>query len=471
MPSSTILAELTRPNPKIDASCTSEGTNTISGAWTHVTSWVEWTEFEHGTLRSMFKDVVEAEWKDPVRPDEGSSFDREIWDEDTLEHLLSKEMLPPVNDAFRQATRVLKCPKVHLGRAGRCSNDPSSDSRLRPDWALCSRKSMQGTGKYTNLLPGDTKLAKKWSPTFYESPQRHKSWVEPVRQIQTYSHVLNVRYGWLITEECLVVMRFCREHIEPGLASERSRRAGLQESYTVNYGHRRVTSGGTDLSTSMGAMSISDPLYQSSAYSEDYASIEFQPPRYKIIPWSNHGKSCLTIRLGLFYLNLLAACGTSSMEFYYPEFDSWHPLNNGYEHNSTGKFVKKLPSKAAIDNPNPSLEEVEAEQTSEIKKSDKSDEDTIWIMVNNVPYLKRSSVMQLHFHEKNQQYYYHIGDNKFDFVTSNVPVFDEVASEWGYFEGRNWTLGAARDEMDSKGKGKGKVNETTGEGSKRQRRR
>ena len=375
MPTSTILAELTRPNPEIDASRTSEGTNTISGAWTHVQSWQEWTEFKAGTLHSMFKDVVEADWKDPERPNEGSSFDREIWDEDSLEHLLSKEVFPPVNAAFRQAARILKCSKVHLGRAGRCSNDPSSDSRLRPDWALCSRNNMQNTGKYSNLLPGDSKLAKKWSPSFYMSPQRHKSWVEPVRQIQTYSHVLNVRYGWLITEDGLVVMRFCREYIGPGLALERSRRA-LQASYTVNYGHRRVTSGGTDLSTSMGGLSISDPSYQSSAYNEDYSSIEFQSPRYKMIPWTNRGKDCLTIRLGIFYLSLLAAYGPSSMEFAYPKFDSWHPFDGGYRHNSTGSFVKKLSSKAAIDDPNPRPEEVEAEEAAEDvgNDSDGSDE-------------------------------------------------------------------------------------------------
>ena len=151
MPTSTILAELTRPNPEVDTSHTSEGTNTISGAWTHVTSWEEWTDFKPSTLRSMFKDVVEAEWKDPLRPDEGSSFDLEIWDEDSLEHLLSKVVFPSINAAFQRAARILKCPKVHLGRAGRCSNDPSSDSRLRPDWALCSRNNMQPTGKYSKI--------------------------------------------------------------------------------------------------------------------------------------------------------------------------------------------------------------------------------------------------------------------------------------------------------------------------------
>jgi hypothetical protein len=43
------------------------------------------------------------------------------------------------------------------------------------------------------------------------------------------------------------------------------------------------------------------------------SDIEYQPPKYQAIPWSNKGKGVLTVRLALFYLCLMAGYGDSTI--------------------------------------------------------------------------------------------------------------------------------------------------------------
>src|ERR1700744_5462712 len=80
--------------------------------------------------------------------------DLRINDEETLEDLLRRFVIPTVNHAPYSRTR----PCGHFGRGRRCP------SYGKPDWSVISPHRLDDDGMYRNLLPGDTKLDAKWWP-------------------------------------------------------------------------------------------------------------------------------------------------------------------------------------------------------------------------------------------------------------------------------------------------------------------
>lgn len=87
---------------------------------------------------------------------------------------------------------------------------PDSNSKLHPDWGAIRRSSLN---KNSNILPGDTKLSKKWSSDDIERGYCENRWTascdwfSPLKQIYTYCVRANARYGYLITDKELVVLR------------------------------------------------------------------------------------------------------------------------------------------------------------------------------------------------------------------------------------------------------------------------
>ncbi|KJF61535.1 uncharacterized protein CIMG_03634 [Coccidioides immitis RS] len=77
-----------------------------------------------------------------------------------------------------------------------------------------------------NRCPGDTKLSTKWQSTG-DSTKEHYFW--PFAQIINYSgKTWNTRYGYLITQRELVVLRISRAVIGSGIAQTRSSRTPVQ---------------------------------------------------------------------------------------------------------------------------------------------------------------------------------------------------------------------------------------------------
>jgi len=172
----------------------------------------------------------------------GGNLDSEVFDEDQLEHqILSFDTVPIVNDALHHASKVLKLPELHLGRRGRCTQEQSGDNPSQRVEYHDEYGSYRG--KYYNLLPGDAKLSSKWTPSLYDQRVDGSQWEWPVRQVLTYASTLGVRYGFLISDENLVVFQFQREAIGPGLSSGRDRRISTAT-------HVRVQSASTDMSAS-----------------------------------------------------------------------------------------------------------------------------------------------------------------------------------------------------------------------------
>ncbi|OIW30772.1 hypothetical protein CONLIGDRAFT_594702 [Coniochaeta ligniaria NRRL 30616] len=331
----TILDVLVKPNPSLDSRYVTPGSNTANDKWIPVNNWRIWRDFTYDNLMSIYRKVLQASWSTAPSIDEGSGHDIEIWDEHTLDFFLVRFMFPVVNGALARANEVLQLHEVfYLG--------PGSWTGSM-DWALVSRERVEG-GRYYNLLPGDTKLSAKWHPKMGKSSNDgvRYQWSLPLSQATTYSVRSNCRYGFIITDKHLVLVRISSERDGGGLAIGRPPR---------QLSHRRIISAETDISSGLDAMSLDS--FGAQSYSDDnLLNKEFQPPEYVVVPWASHGAGQLTVKMALFCLCLMAGRGDTSVDTDYPAFDSWRKESRHlYRHNTSGLTEKRLPKGARLENP------------------------------------------------------------------------------------------------------------------------
>ena len=84
---------------------------------------------------------------------------------------------------------------------------------IRPDWAGVCRPRTSNAFKPENILPGDTKLSSKWKSSkiqtgsVTEAGGNRNEWLWPLMQNFTYCLYCQVRYGYIITDQELVVIR------------------------------------------------------------------------------------------------------------------------------------------------------------------------------------------------------------------------------------------------------------------------
>jgi hypothetical protein len=337
----TVLDILVKPNPSLDSDSITRGSNTFGSDWIRADSWRPWKDFTYENLLSIFRKPLLATWKNPPIIDQGSYFDHEIRDERSLDLFLGKFMWPIINGALGRADEVLKWNQLFYVALGSWCHGTGP-----PDWGLVSG-SRTFEGKYWNLLPGDTKLSAKWQPKMEQSSDDSEryQWSLPVSQINTYAAQSECRYGFIITDQHLVVIRISTEFLGQGLASTRPSRQSSQPS------HQRVASGDTDLSSVMDTMSLDDSFGAQSYI--DNGNVEYQPPEYAAVKWTARGKGRLTVKLSLFCLCLMAGGGDAHISYGYPPLDSWRQEGSRrFVHNTSGLFVKKLPDHASVANPN-----------------------------------------------------------------------------------------------------------------------
>lgn len=442
MPSKTsILEVLTQPNPGIDASFTKPGGNTTSPDWPDIDTWSPWRDFDARKLYEMYRHIVDAEWAfDLFNDPEPSRWHQRIFDEDSLEHYLSTFMLPRVNAALGHACRVLglaEQSEPNIGRGGRCFHQGTTDRRFKPDWSLCLDFWFLESGLYQNLLPGDSKLSRKWNSGLYQT-DGHYLWKDPVRQILHYISQLNLRYGWLITDRELVVFRASVQLTGPGQALDRPAR---QQQLPMT--HNRAVSAGTEISQLSSAIE-STSLDESSAYQPPDAGVEQYHVEYQAIPWASHGGGMtrLSIRSALFYLSMMAAFGERAMMGAYPTFNSWWYRDDGaFVHNMTG-MVTKNKTPPVLEHPNPSGERRPEWVT--FPSEDGESED----------FLTRTSVRTLDVDHQRQEYFYDVlqqdeHGNQIShriFVTEDMLVYDEETGVYGRFKTLVWIAQTATQE-------------------------
>lgn len=204
---------LTLPNPSITYSPKfKKGENTL-GDYFMVDNISIWEGFTIESLLEMYGSLL---WRRLTHEQLNtlSRFDVpdapycEIWNENSLENLLAFSSQWPVNCGLVLSQKLLAPPSklpskcISMARGGQTESTRS----LQPDWA--------GKNEITNsnLLPGDTKLARKWSsdkiPIGKVPDEKPKAnWLRPLRQLSSYCMKHQCRYGYIITEEELVALR------------------------------------------------------------------------------------------------------------------------------------------------------------------------------------------------------------------------------------------------------------------------
>lgn len=426
--SSTLLQYLSEPNPRLDHAHSLHGFPTRCDPEEPLRT-ADWSDFNFENLMACYGHVLQERFD---RPFPGTSpplktLERSIFDEDSLDHLLSRSIIPAVSEGLSVAWAECypgHMPKmIDITRGGRARHPPGSTSEMReessiyqgssqaatkifPDWAGVQQGSRNPT--YANRCPGETKLSTKWRSW----GERVESYYWPIAQVSSYS-VKNwkTRYGYIITGEELVVLRFSREKIGSGLASGRSPRAtsgtrtapsstqhrhndsitsvmsgtstgrSRESSPSSNNGAMSVSVGGRSahqsspasqrqrqhsIASEMSKMSIDRSSGRSressisstnavrsageQSYEEGSSGGEYRPVEMKSIRWENHGPGKLTVKLALWWIHMIAAAPEcdKSVGNHYDDLNTWAPVNGHFQHTSTGLISKSQPKSGHI---------------------------------------------------------------------------------------------------------------------------
>ena len=309
---------LTSPNPVLDNRHCPRGPNsrTSKAVWRFPRVIEPWKDFNLASLTSIyggiFQNVVHQHF-DLIDFSRIPEFPFcQVADEDSLEALLIKWNQSVVSEALLASQDKLgdawPPPNILMARGGQ-ANYPGSNSAYRPDWGglqLTVAQEEKGL-KSPNLLPGDTKLSSKWTSRELadidkESEDESKKprsiniqkvmgtdWARPIRQVFTYCLVANVRYGFIITDRELVVLRISAVDQNSAEATDESQGS---------------------LDSAPDATPTKSP--------------KAGKMQYKVIPWStenaNMGRAPgkLTINLALWWLHMLAAENSKIHRLYTP---------------------------------------------------------------------------------------------------------------------------------------------------------
>ncbi|OAA59099.1 hypothetical protein SPI_06301 [Niveomyces insectorum RCEF 264] len=343
-----ILSALTAPNPKIKNHRLKPGPNTITGDPYPPVSWCQWADFKYEVLMKLFGSTLRSSRRH-VQNVDLLPWDKDIVDEHTFDVLVHRSVMPVVN-----ACLVEQPSSCYFGAGSRCIN--ADGDRHAPDWSCASH------GGTTALVLGDTKISSKWTPDLANSPPGttgHKEWAKVLSQITLYMRSYQVRYGFIITDEQLVVLRITRERVGTGLAAHRLRRA---PAVAVSYAPQAAGAAAAAAATaafyddSAGNISgLSDTFANTTASYDDSATTSYSiyPPEYALIPWTSHGPGKLTVKLALWCLAMMAGNGDGHVDYSYPYLDSWREVEGGYFHNTKGVFKSRLRPGASIQNLDP----------------------------------------------------------------------------------------------------------------------
>ncbi|EEU43002.1 uncharacterized protein NECHADRAFT_83683 [Fusarium vanettenii 77-13-4] len=305
----TLLHVLTRSNVNVDNSLVPRGGNsTVDTDVQAPESWRPWQGFDYATLTTIFRRELDKEYVGAAKP-EPLPQDLCLFNEETLDDVLRRRDGVP-----------------HFGRGSRCG------TTYKPDWSVISPLRLSQNQSFVNVLPGDTKLSKKWWPTMgREGGTRWAEWQKVITQIVTYMADNNSRYGFILSDECLVALRLTRKRSPDTLFTGRAPRATA--------GHVRYAS---DASMEDGSVyEDTNPLHW-----------HYEDPEYVTVPWGAHGSNRLTTKLTLWFLAVMATNGDKFLDYSYPDLDSWRSTEDGYYiHNTSGAKKSRLSRGEQIQEP------------------------------------------------------------------------------------------------------------------------
>ncbi|KAL9083905.1 MAG: hypothetical protein Q9165_008312 [Trypethelium subeluteriae] len=178
----------------------------------------EWKEFTLETIIELFGDPTSSILNQSYDLQDFSRTHpcfHQISDEDSLEALLIKHTQSTILEALQKTTNSLLHQEVTMVRGGQASllhldQRKGKRKNLRPDWA--GRCHLQ---EAHNILPGETKPSRVFSSrVLRECVDRHDKVTDPTadclwpaRQLAAYCAYSHMRYGYIITDEELIVVR------------------------------------------------------------------------------------------------------------------------------------------------------------------------------------------------------------------------------------------------------------------------
>ena len=225
----TLLEYLSTPNPQINSEHSWTGSNTISTGpmWCAFTKMRIWKDFKFDTINKLYKDILNQKFSAEELPNFKHNFPyhlTEIRNENTLNSLLIRWNNAVVSAALAASQRRLSKEiashstedrEIFMACGCQATVVPRQvlkQNKKIPDWAGIMKDNMHELceGKrimHMNLLPGDTKLSTKWSSKSIQKDKKSSQVKAPINQILTYCAHAQVRYGYIITQEELVVFR------------------------------------------------------------------------------------------------------------------------------------------------------------------------------------------------------------------------------------------------------------------------
>jgi len=336
----TILLSLTRPNPKV-YNYGPPGNLTIGPRWVPVEGIRQWEDFTYSILAARFKTELKksvSSW-DPSDHIKRCHFN-EVVNEDSVEAFLTTNCMLPIGSALYEVDKTL-C-------MGAASKFARPDGTGLPDWG-CGHTSREPSSRH-NFCPGDIKGSSKWNSNLlydvdWENYQNEPDWINiarPLEQVQHYCTYLGTRYGWILTDRELVVMRVTNStDDEP--SSPRQLRSSAGQGRAGYVAHQRVVSNTSNLSSAFSAMSVDHSAY--SGRSGSSAGNNLAPLEIVCVPMSASGTKGLTVNLALFFLALLARGDCAISSSYPPLGPGVTSLGKSGAKESLGKSASKVSSR------------------------------------------------------------------------------------------------------------------------------
>ena len=347
----TLSDYLRSKNPDVHTKNSPRGSNTSSKSLLYLTpgSIVEWEEFGYDSLQEIYGGALHRVLKREYSCRDYSDIPRkpycEIADENCLEMLLAMWNWRIVSESLSKAQECLyerqDSNVIYMAKGGRSRF--SVAGKLRPDWAgiLSDPEdsiSQEEAIKPPNILPGDSKLGKKWSSSKIKNgivkwQYLRNDWLKPLRQIYTYCVRANARYGYIITDEEVVVIRV-RPILQPGESGMvNDSQESQQGSESLNNEQETAESQASFSEYDEGHdFILPSPVFKKV---EDNGRLE-----YKAIPWSNAASrdprrsNNLTVNLALWWLHIMASVSSNIKEEYAPLKEVAEPACFGVVHSS-----------------------------------------------------------------------------------------------------------------------------------------
>ncbi|KAL9083963.1 MAG: hypothetical protein Q9165_008306 [Trypethelium subeluteriae] len=218
---SSLLEYLRYENPSVTYIDTNDNkkkkskTNTRNRKWYRPRAIWKWEDFNAETLHKIYGEQLGLRRnRNPVMP----SIERDVRNESALTEVLDKWNRTIIQHALEEAQEHEPAGRrISMVRGHTAKEIPGPQKKpYEPDWAGVMRdlKYVDGLSSQkspTNVLPGDTKISKKFSSAdivvgeFEE--RKPPNWYWPLAQVFTYCARLGVRYGYLVTENEAVVLR------------------------------------------------------------------------------------------------------------------------------------------------------------------------------------------------------------------------------------------------------------------------